>query len=827
MQDLKKNNVSRKLFIDNNLSVVENNKEKNDITKEISETLTETKEIEHNNTIINDTTKENGTNLEIAEIHCEFNKIENENVMSKLSETAKNEKDYLLQTDLNQNKNKEKNIYIDNNKYDSEIINKHSDISTSKNNDYAKIVKQSLGITTDESDEYNEYGLPPPKFDESPDIIKKKTLLNIKDFEPKLRGIPGTVIDLSDNIKPSKKGINALIDRFICKHSKTKELINDINDIKLTTMQIKETSNGLSIIKETLPYRLSNIANEDAKLEKPGAKLKRLKEELKQKMVLKRNEEWKQKEEEMKEQEIEWNESINEEDNFNEPYSPSIESHRTEEDELEEDDICIKKGKEKKKNVFIDDEAEVSENEINDSDEIEDEDEDEVQENSEEDEVYEKLISENEDENSICDSNEASTKHKTFKRILESLDDDSKSSIIENNKNIENQTSFPQITLDNKNFKENELSDNENDIPVFQIHIKNDSEYQNQTPKIKSNTLDFISPITQLTALNAHVGEENELITEEAETRNLFHQMRDFNKQATLQRKLFVSQDNVLDEDLMEICSGKFPDDKFICSKFAKEANVSETQLLELCSGTFSSPNDKEPNDKELVDIRDELFQNTEVSNEKNCSHYETDEKDKQQSKEPWNKFRILSSDEEDSVEEEINKKSKKKIKKLNLSDDEEDSSAISSNDEHDEKDDDEKFIDYDSEENEIIIPKKDIKQYAAKFLEEEAELSESDCDVSADEDEQDLDKLEFEDGDNEEIDETKVKNQIGKLHMRQLLDEDQREVRMLQELLFEDGDLFSESTRERKFKWRNIGKLKFKKLIFLYSFYLYINLYR
>ncbi|KAG9436538.1 claspin-like [Apis mellifera carnica] len=180
MQDLKKNNVSRKLFIDNNLSILESNKEKNDIMKEINETLTETKETEYNNTIINDKTKENETNLEIAEIHCEFNKIENNNVMSKLSETAKNEKeDDLLQTDFSQNKNKEKDIYIDNNKYDSEIINKHSDISTSKNNnDYAKIVKQSLGITTDESDEYNEYGLPPPKFDESPDIIKKKTLLN-------------------------------------------------------------------------------------------------------------------------------------------------------------------------------------------------------------------------------------------------------------------------------------------------------------------------------------------------------------------------------------------------------------------------------------------------------------------------------------------------------------------------------------------------------------------------------------------------------------------------------------------------------------------------
>jgi hypothetical protein len=42
----------------------------------------------------------------------------------------------------------------------------------------------------------------------------------------------------------------------------------------------------------------------------------------------------------------------------------------------------------------------------------------------------------------------------------------------------------------------------------------------------------------------------------------------------------------------------------------------------------------------------------------------------------------------------------------------------------------------------------------------------------------------------------------------RRLLDEDRREVRLLQELLLEDGELHSEgSGRERKFRWRNISK--------------------
>lgn len=42
----------------------------------------------------------------------------------------------------------------------------------------------------------------------------------------------------------------------------------------------------------------------------------------------------------------------------------------------------------------------------------------------------------------------------------------------------------------------------------------------------------------------------------------------------------------------------------------------------------------------------------------------------------------------------------------------------------------------------------------------------------------------------------------------RRLLDEDRRKVRLLQEILLEDGELHSEGGgRERKFRWRNISK--------------------
>lgn len=40
----------------------------------------------------------------------------------------------------------------------------------------------------------------------------------------------------------------------------------------------------------------------------------------------------------------------------------------------------------------------------------------------------------------------------------------------------------------------------------------------------------------------------------------------------------------------------------------------------------------------------------------------------------------------------------------------------------------------------------------------------------------------------------------------RRVLDDDKREVRLLQELFFEDGDLHSDGKRERKFKWKNLS---------------------
>ena len=184
--------------------------------------------------------------------------------------------------------------------------------------------------------------------------------------------------------------------------------------------------------------------------------------------------------------------------------------------------------------------------------------------------------------------------------------------------------------------------------------------------------------------------------------------------------------------------------------------------------------------------------------------------------------LKTSSEDEKEEIpREESSKKKNKKMKKRKRvvisddSDSDEDTNTAVCTDEDVGKD--EKEVYYDSEENEIEVENtKLFKGFKSKkgalrkeFVEQEAELSGDSDDglnISEDEDERGLDRLMLEEGDLDEecADEDELRDQVGRLHQRALLDQDQREIRLFQEAFLEDGELHSDATRTRKFRWKD-----------------------
>uniref|UniRef100_A0A0A1X4S3 Claspin homolog n=1 Tax=Zeugodacus cucurbitae TaxID=28588 RepID=A0A0A1X4S3_ZEUCU len=199
-------------------------------------------------------------------------------------------------------------------------------------------------------------------------------------------------------------------------------------------------------------------------------------------------------------------------------------------------------------------------------------------------------------------------------------------------------------------------------------------------------------------------------------------------------------------------------------------------QLINLCSGTFETQPTPAQNE--------EITANEIISSEENSPR--------------------------SSVKNMRTKKFTKKIKKskikLGFSDDEADESdtnEVTNENNSSINDEPATYIDYDSEENEITVEltKQDCLKQAETFFEKEAELSESEW-GSADEDEKNADQYEMEIGDEDVFDKEELRDELGKIHARKMLDEDLRQVHKLQEILFEDED--EAAQRQRKFRWKN-----------------------
>ncbi|KAK3894227.1 hypothetical protein Pcinc_001989 [Petrolisthes cinctipes] len=253
--------------------------------------------------------------------------------------------------------------------------------------------------------------------------------------------------------------------------------------------------------------------------------------------------------------------------------------------------------------------------------------------------------------------------------------------------------------------------------------------------------------------------------------------------------------------ELMGLCSGQFSDGRGRGNSGGGEErsspappatpNVSglvttqsntEEDLLGLCTARFPSQAIEE-NSSSTRNARGEV--ESEVENTE----------DKAEEVVASSKLIIFSSDEEDPVSIQTRIKRRKKRKRImELSDDE----------------DAQHGVEFDDEENEIPRTvftgfKDKLKGgIRADFLEKEAELSGSDYN-SADEEEFGDDDMEEEEGDHEQFDENELRNQVGRAHLKTVLDSDKREIRLLQEMYLEDGELHGEG-RQRQFRWKNLN---------------------
>ncbi|XP_052756719.1 claspin [Galleria mellonella] len=287
------------------------------------------------------------------------------------------------------------------------------------------------------------------------------------------------------------------------------------------------------------------------------------------------------------------------------------------------------------------------------------------------------------------------------------------------------------------------------------------------------------------------------------------------------------SQSQVIGEDILNLCTGKFYNNEFVSQiddgvkinaiDKASQKIIEETHT-EDSSGPAKAENDQKSGESNLLkSILDEL-NDPEFDIPKGNKYFPSNTQNNENNMQYKKKFVIESDDEIDKPTDVNGTKKKKKNKKkklekraLQISDDEDEYSEeeiddVMSDVEEDAEENAAKFVEYDSEENEVEVKPQNSKKKRkmAEFFEQEAELTSEDEWVgSGDEDEAGLDRMEREEGDDETFNQTKLQRELGQIHLRDVLDQDKREVRIIQELMFEDGDL-GVGGRQRKFRWRN-----------------------
>ncbi|CAK1553919.1 unnamed protein product [Leptosia nina] len=626
---------------------------------------------------------------------------------------------------------------------------------------------------------------------------------------------------------------------------------------------------GVELLKERFTYfaKLQNqedIKKDREKMYKPGTQHIKLKQKLEEEIAEQRSMEWAKRLEEEKilkseEKAILGDDSMEDIDKIeakleelNKEMSIDDNDDGECDEDLIEDDIDMT-DKQKQRNPMIEDEAEESEDDVdnaddnakdsaerddeNDANVADDEDDDAVDDEESETESSE---SENEDEQRkpkkgrILKAFVDSDDEEVLENKTEDGDDDSKITSTETAVTLTQdkitQDEELQLAQANKSLSEDIFASQDSTCPVVTINNNSEGMTSGELGTFSILT-DRDLPNKDLKSGTSDLGQSDASLTQIAGT---------FTQNIVLPTQ--KSQDShslEFGDDIAALCTGKFYENQFISQttdEGLQASNIDNEDVpLEIIKvkETDTDINEKNP-DKVNSSKSNNLILQTDKQTEnvdKSKKIADTvllksilDELDDPEFDKPkQNKFftppsentKKMVIDSDDDMTDDLKQKSKKKKKKrpetraLQISDDEDemqtDDEDSDRNDDHDDEG-VEKVYEYDSEENEVeVLDKPKKKKRIGEFFENEAELtSEDEWAGSGDEDEAGLDRMEREEGDDEVFHQGKLQRELGQIHMREVLDQDKREVRLIQELLFEDADL-GDGHRQRKFRWKNI----------------------